>query len=190
MNKTLDNLTEIVSLLHQGGVILCPTDTIWGLSCKALDEHAVDKIYKLKSRDRHKPFILLMSDLTQLKEYVTDIHPRIEDLLIHYKKPVTFIHKAGVNLPSHLTNAEGTVAVRLTHDSVLQDLIRDLGSPIVSTSANVQGAPSPVNFNEIDQQIKEKVDYVFQTRQNDVTKRLASPIIRYSDEGELIFLRE
>ena len=73
---------------------------------------------------------------------------------------------------------------------MLQDLIRDLGSPIVSTSANVQGAPSPVNFNEIDQQIKEKVDYVFQTRQNDVTERLASPIIRYSDEGELIFLRE
>ena len=187
----LDNLTKVHRLLDTGGVVLCPTDTIWGLSCDAMNAESVKRIYKIKSRDEDKPLILLCGQLSELKKYVTDLHPRIEDLLIYYKNPVTIIHKAAATLPAHLVNKDGTVAIRLTQDETLQELIIDLGRPIVSTSANIQGEKSPITFSEISELIKSQVDYIFNSRRmENGTAVAASPIIKYNQEGQLFFIRE
>ena len=191
MNTYLDNLTKVHKLLDSGAVMLCPTDTIWGLSCDAMNVDSVNRIYEIKSRDKDKPLILLCGQLSQLKEYITDLHPRIEDLLIYYKKPVTIIHKAAPTLPSHLVSKDGTIAIRLTQDETLQVLIKDLGRPIVSTSANQQGNPSPATFDEISESIKSKVDYIFNSGRTANGKEVtASPIIKYDNEGQLFFIRE
>lgn len=190
MNSELDNLTEIVKLLKEGAVVLCPTDTIWGLSCDAMNLSSVRRIFDIKSRDLDKPLILLFSRVSEIKKYVSGLHPRIEDLLIYYRKPVTFIHKAGPILPKHLVNKDGTVAIRLTQDETLRELIDDLGHPIVSTSANVQGEASPSIYSEITDKVKSQVDYIFKSGRINGNNSLASPIIKYDKEGQLIFLRE
>lgn len=190
MNTYLDNLTKVQKLLDSGAIILCPTDTIWGLSCDAMNSESVRRIYDIKSRDLDKPLILLCGQLSELKKYTIDIHPRIEDLLIYYKKPVTIIHKAAPSVPAHLVNEDGTIAIRLTQDKTLQELIKDLGRPIVSTSANKQGEPSPMAFDTISETIKSKVDYIFKSRRAGTTHATASPIIKYDKEGQLFFIRE
>jgi len=190
MNSELDNLTKIVKLLDEGAVVLCPTDTIWGLSCDAMNLSSVRRIFDIKSRDLDKPLILLFSQVSEIKKYVKDLHPRVEDLLIYYQKPVTFIHRAGPKLPRHLVNKDGTVAIRLTQDDTLRELIDDLGRPIVSTSANIQGEPSPTGYPEITEKVKSQVDYIFKARRVNGTNASASQIIKYDKDGQLIFIRE
>ncbi len=189
MTNPVDDLKEIGQLLAHGKIILCPTDTIWGLSCDAFNKSAVERIYKIKKRDRTKPLILLVSNIAMLKKYASDIHPRVENLIVLYEKPLTVIHKASDQLPDYLVTDSGTIAIRLTKDKTLQELIDKLGKPIVSTSANIQGAPAPELFDMISEEIKSEADYVFYTNRAKGKRNNASTIIRYSEEGELIFLR-
>lgn len=191
MNQRIDDLTHVVELLLNGSVILCSTDTIWGLSCNALEEQAVDKIYEIKKRDKSKKMILLMDDLRQLRKYTTDVHPRVEDLIIHYTQPLTVIHKAASAVPPYLISEDGTIAVRLIRHKQLNQIISRLDCPIVSTSANIQGAPSPTHFEEIDAGIKAQVDHILHNEApGKKSPTVASTIIKYSSEGELIFIRE
>jgi len=124
-----------------------------------------------------------------LRKYASNIHPRVEDLIIHYNKPLTVIHKASHNVPSFLMNKDQTIAIRLTQSDLLQEIINGLSRPIVSTSANRQGDSSPACFQEIKSDIIEKVDYVCQSDRVSAQPKAASQIIRYTTEGELIFLR-
>lgn len=189
MTNPVDDLKEIGQLLALGKIILCPTDTIWGLSCDAFNKSAVERIYTIKKRDRTKPLILLVSSISMLKKFARNIHPRVENLIDLYEKPLTVIHEASDKLPDYLITDTGTIAIRLTKDETLQALISNLGKPIVSTSANLQGAPSPDYFDMISEDIKSEVDYVFYTNRSNGKKTSASTIIRYSEEGELFFLR-
>lgn len=187
MNLMLDDLHKVGQMIKEGAVILCPTDTIWGLSCDALNKDAVSKIYDIKERDRKKPLILIVNSIEMLKQYIVDIHPRIETLIEFYERPMSVIYKAK-NLPHYLINNDGTIAIRVTYDDMLIQLIEAANTPIVSTSANKQGTPSPRVFSEIDSTIVNAVDYVFNSRRNEFNSK-ASLIIKFNNEGELLFLR-
>lgn len=187
----LDNLTEIAAILREGGVILCPTDTIWGLSCDATQAAAVKRIFDIKQRDLNKPLIVLMSDLAEVKKYVSDLHPRIENLMAYHMQPLTIIHTAGPLMPRHLVGENGSIAIRLTSHPLLINLMQILGTPLVSTSANLQGSTTPKLYHEIGEDIKQQVDYTCRTdREPNGQVSSASQIIRYTQEGELIFIRE
>ncbi len=189
MSLYLDNVNIICSKLVAGQIVLCPTDTVWGISCDATNQASVEKVYKIKDRDRNKPLILLVDSLAMLRRYATDIHPRIEDLLIHYTKPLTIVHKASRQTPPYLLNIDQTIGIRLTRNELLKEIIGSLGRPIVSTSANRQGQKSPTVYNEISTYIKDEVDYIFQSGREITKPTAASQIVKYTSEGELIFLR-
>ncbi len=184
-----DDLPRIVKILKNGGIILCPTDTIWGLSCDALNEAAVSKIFSIKNRPKNKPLILLTHSLSQLKKYIVDIHPRIETLVHYHLRPLSIVYKASPNLPDYLKNEDGTVAIRVTKDPVLSEIIQLLDAPIVSTSANLSGDPLASRFDEIHPSVKQQVDYMFNMRRNE-TNFQSSMLISFDDEGELIFIRK
>jgi len=189
MPNKLDNLPAIVELIEKGGIILCPTDTIWGLSCDAFNENSVNKIYQIKQRENDKPFILLTDSVDNLKKYIKHIHPRIETLIHYHLRPISVVYDANDVLPPYLKNKDNTVAFRVTKDAMLCELIQKLNRPIVSTSANISGQSIPKQHADIDLKIIDKVDYVFKTGR--VKQNLqSSMLISFDEEGELIFLRK
>ena len=188
MHNFLDDINYLGSLLLNGKVILCPTDTIWGLSCNAFDKNAVDRIYKIKKRDRAKPFILLAKDIDQVKRYTKNLHPRIETLLSYYNKPLTVIHQAVDTFPRHLINEKNQVAIRICKHPLIQKVITNIDQLLVSTSANLQGQPTPLVLEEIPSLVKNKVDYICHDHKQE-NNRIASTIINYNSEGELFFVR-
>jgi len=161
----LDIIDEALEVVQKGGIILYPTDTIWGLGCDPFDQTAVDKILKLKNREPEKAFILLVSSVDMLKKYVLRLHPRIETLLSYHKRPLTIVYDNPVNLPESIIAKDGTIGIRVTTDSFCRHFIDKLGKPLVSTSANVSGQPFPPNFSAISTEIKEGVDHVVNLRQ-------------------------
>ena len=184
-----DDIDAISQLLFEGKIVLCPTDTIWGLSCDAFNESSVDEVFKIKKRNQSKRLILLVDSLTHLKKYIVSIHPRIENLIYLHQRPITIIYKANKNLPKHLVSEDGTIAIRITKDPILVQLIQNIGRPIVSTSANREGEPGPKYFDEINKNICNEVDYVFVRGRNSKTRSKPSLLIKYNEEGELHILR-
>lgn len=184
----IDNFEYIIDLLNQGKVILYPTDTIWGLGCDALNTDAIKKIYKIKQREMDKPFIVLVSSIEMLKEYIKDIHPRLETLLLYHKRPLTIIYPKGKNIPSILMKNE-KIAIRVVKEPVIAKLIEIFGRPIVSTSANIAGTDFPKIFNEIDKKIIDAVDYTIKYKQYETVPGEPSVIATYNKKGKLKFLR-
>lgn len=182
-------IDEAVAELRNGGIILYPTDTIWGVGCDACNETAVRKVFALKKRPIEKTAVLLVSSVEMLGHYVTDIHPKIYTLHDYHTRPVTVIYDHPQNLPAIHIAAEGTVAIRIVQDEFCKGLIDALGAPIVSTSANIGGEPFPSNFAEITDAVKEGVDYIVKYRQTDLEEREPSVIIKLSDKEEFDFLR-
>jgi len=183
-----DNFEKIIHYLNNGDIILFPTDTIWGLGCDIHNLKAIDKIYKIKNRPKNKPFIILVSDIEMIKEYVHEIHPRIETLLIYHNRPLTIIYKKGKNLPDILMK-NGNVAIRIVKDNVIADLIKAYGKPLVSSSANIAGEPFPKTFLEISNKITKSVDYIFKYKQSLLEEGEPSPIASYNKKGKLKFFR-
>ena len=180
-----DDLHAALTTLWQGGVILYPTDTIWGLGCDALCEDAVRRIYRIKQRNDSKALILLSDSLYSLQQYV--FVP--EHLSLCTDRPTTIIYPHARNLPSSLTAADGSIAFRLTAEPFSQTLCAALGHPLVSTSANRSGQPSPACFQDIDENLLREVDYVCRYRQNDTAKAAPSRIIRLLDDGTTAIIR-
>ena len=184
-------LEPIVETLTAGGLILYPTDTIWGIGCDATRADSIDRVYALKRRDPSKPLAILVADIAMLKEYVPVVHPRVETLLAYHARPLTIVFDQSRGLPPNLTGPGGSIAVRIPQDDFCVRLIRAFGKPVVSTSANVSGEPFPRHFGEISSQIIQGVDYVVKYRQKDKQMGEPSVIARISDpeRAELIFLR-
>lgn len=184
------DLEPTLSCLADGGLILYPTDTVWGIGCDATNEEAVEKVFELKKRDRSKPFVLLASSIAMLKKYVKRVHPRIETLLLYHSRPLTIIYEKGVDLAKNATAADGSVAIRIPNDVFCRELIERFGKPLVATSANISGTPFPVHFGQISSSVIMGVDKVVKHRQLDKEMREPSVIARLDREGELVFLRE
>lgn len=185
----MQSLTDILNTLESGGVILFPTDTIWGLGCCATNNDAVKRIFAIKKRDFSKPFPLLVSSIEMLRDYVQDIHPRIETLLSFHEYPLTLIYPKAKNLVPPAIDASGSVAIRLVKDEFCAQLIEKLGVPLVATSANFSGDAYPANYKKINLDLLNEVDLVVKHRQEEKSKGQPSVIAKYDQEGNLQFLR-
>jgi L-threonylcarbamoyladenylate synthase len=188
-----DDISEIVSLLEEGKIILYPTDTIWGIGCDATNEEAIEKISALKRRKPDKSYVMLVDSIEMLKLYAPKVHPRIETLLTFHDRPLTVVYDrfSGVTgLPPAARAADGSAAIRVAKDPFCQKLIAAFGKPLISTSANISGAPFPAHFGEISSEILAEVDYVVKFRQDDKEPREPSVIAKVDRRGELDFLRE
>ena len=185
-----EDVEAAVEALKSGGIILYPTDTIWGLGCDASNEESIKKIYGLKRRPEDKPLILLVDGIEMLKEYAADVHPRIETLLSLHERPLTVVYRKVKGLPGILYAQGSTVAIRIVMDSFCKEMIRTFGGPIVSTSANLSGTPYPAHFGEIDQAVINGVDYVVKHRQDEHIPGTPSVVATFNAKGQLDFLRD
>lgn len=183
------DIKNSISCMQQHGVILYPTDTIWGLGCDVMDIEAIRKIYEIKKRDEHKSFVLLMTDVKQLNQFIASPLPDIDSILEQFEQPTTIIYPDAINLPNELIGPNQTIAVRITKDPFCRSLIKRLRRPIVSTSANLSGQQSPLFFERIDEEIKQKTDYIVKWRQEDTTPSQASSIYKLNKDGSLDKIR-
>lgn len=187
MEKELEKTLKIVA---KGGLILYPTDTIWGIGCDATNAKAVKKIYTIKNRIESKNMIILLADYDQLEKYVDFVPPIAADLIQSFNKPLTIIYEGAKKLASNLIADDGTIAIRIVKHEFCRALIRKLGKPLVSTSANFSGTPSPLFFRYIPEQLKTKVDYVVNLEQDVTIANKASTIIKLEKSGKYSVIRE
>ncbi|WP_299620606.1 L-threonylcarbamoyladenylate synthase [uncultured Tenacibaculum sp.] len=181
-------INETVKALENGSTILYPTDTVWGLGCDATNEEAVKEIYKIKNREESKSLIVLVSSLSMLKKYVTVPNAAI-NLLKKAEKPTTIIYQNPTGIANNIINKEdNTLAIRIAQDEFCENLIESFGKPIVSTSANVSGNPTPKSFSQIEQSILDDVDYIVNLHQNKVSEK-SSTILKIEGE-KVIVIRE
>ena len=185
-----DDINNAVKVINEGGIILYPTDTIWGIGCDALNSDAVSRIYKIKERVDSKSMLILVNSANMLERYVDEIPEIAFDLVEVSEKPLTIIYDKARNLPSNLIGSDGSIGIRITNEEFSNNLITRFRKPIVSTSANISGMQSPSFFAEIDKRIIESVDYVVKFRQNERTKAMSSGIIKLSNSGEIKIIRE
>lgn len=183
------DIDACLEILDAGGLILYPTDTIWGIGCDATNEMAVEKIYRLKQRPDHKPMVILMADEREILQYVTQPDLQVFDYIKGVSKPITVVYEGGVGLADQLLADDRSVAIRITSDSFCKHVIKRFRKPIVSTSANLSGYPAPRSFQDIDPLIKEGVDYVVRYRQSDDNYYKPSSVVRWDKNGELIIIR-
>ena len=179
---------EALDVLKKGGVILYPTDTIWGIGCDATSEEAVMRIYQLKKREDSKSMIILMADEREVLQYVAAPDLAVFDFLEEQTRPTTIIFEGAIGLPSNLIAADGSIAIRIVKDPFCRHLIRRLRKPIVSTSANISGQGSPASFADFPLQIIKAVDHVVKWRQDDHSNSLPSQIIRWVN-GRVEYIR-
>lgn len=187
---TITDLESAVATLKAGGVILYPTDTVWGIGCDATRQEAVERIYSIKRRIDSKAMISLVSDAAMLEKWVDDIPEQALQLADVAVRPLTIIYDHPRGLASGLLAADGSAAIRIASDEFCQSLCRRLRRPIVSTSANISGKPAPGSFAGIDAEIKEAVDYVATSgRQAAGSDNRPSSVIKISDGGIIKILR-
>ncbi|MDD4141775.1 MAG: L-threonylcarbamoyladenylate synthase [Bacteroidales bacterium] len=186
MNKIV---SETVEILRNGGTILYPTDTIWGIGCDATNEKAVDKIFKIKKRPPEKSPILLIDDELKLFDYVIGIPPTAIDLINSVRNPISIIYPKAKNLPRNVISPDGSIAIRVVRHTFCKRLINILGKPIVSTSANFSGQPTPLSFNDINKELISEVDYVVSRDMEESIEVRPSTLIRFNEDGEFEVLR-
>lgn len=172
-----------------GGLILYPTDTIWGIGCDATNEEAVRRVYELKRRSDHKAMLLLMDSSAKLNYYVQEVPDVAWDLIELADSPLTVIYNGARNVAPNLLAADGSVGIRITQEEFSHKLCERFRKPLVSTSANVSGDPSPANFSEISETIKTGVDYIVRYRQDDLSKAAPSHIIKLGAGGLVKIIR-
>jgi L-threonylcarbamoyladenylate synthase len=182
------DILKCLEVLKEGGIILYPTDTIWGLGCDATNEGAVKKVYSLKRRPDEKSMIVLVSNEKEILKYVAQPDLSVFDYLKAAQKPTTVIYDGAIGLADNLISKDGSIAIRVCKDEFCKHLIRRFRKPIVSTSANISGEPSPKSFAGINETIKAKVDHVVQYRQDDKTPAAPSSLIKW-EKGKPVVLR-
>jgi L-threonylcarbamoyladenylate synthase len=183
------DIEACLRVLESGGLILYPTDTIWGIGCDATNEAAVAKIFDLKKRPDSKALIVLIADERSLLQYVASPHIEVFDYIQGVSKPTTIIYENAIGLASNLLAEDGSVGIRICADEFCKHLIKRFRKPIVSTSANVSGFPPPKVFSDIDIAVKEGVDYVVHYRQDDTIPVEPSAVVKYNKDGSFTILR-
>ena len=183
------DIEACLRVLESGGLILYPTDTIWGIGCDATNESAVEKIFALKKRIETKALIVLIADERSLLQYVASPHIEVFDYIQGVSKPTTIIYENAIGLASNLLAEDGSVGIRICADEFCKHLIKRFRKPIVSTSANVSGFPPPKVFSDIDIAVKEGVDYVVHYRQDDTIPVEPSAVVKCNKDGHFTILR-
>jgi L-threonylcarbamoyladenylate synthase len=185
-----DDIKKALEVLKNGGVILYPTDTIWGIGCDATNEKAVSRIYKIKRREDSKSMLVLMENPALLDRYVDDVPEIAWDLVEISTTPLTVIYPNAKNLAPNLISEDGSIGIRFTKESFTSQLLQRFRRPLVSTSANISGEKSPAFFAEISEEIKKQVDYIVEYRQGDSTPAKPSSIIKLGPGGRIDIIRK
>ena len=180
---------EAVEVLRRGGLILYPTDTIWGIGCDAGNYEAVQNIFKIKKREAGRSMLILASDINMVERYVSDLPEIAIQLFEVTDTPLTVILPGSRNLSEGLMAEDGSIGIRIPDDPFCLEVLRRFRRPIVSTSANFSGDPSPQNFMEINPGLIDKMDYVVQWRQDEMSQNIPSSIIKFYDNGTFEIIR-
>ena len=176
--------------MREGGVILYPTDTIWGIGCDATNEDAVRRVYEIKQRQDSKAMLVLVDSSVKVDFYVRDVPEVAWDLIDLADKPLTIIYSGARNLAANLLAEDGSVGIRATNEDFSKRLCQQFRKAIVSTSANISGQPSPKNFSEISEEVKSAVDYIVGYRQEEMSNPKPSSIIKLDKGGVIKIIRE
>ena len=190
MNKDwIEDIKKACQVMQEGGVILYPTDTIWGIGCDATNEEAVRRVYEIKHRADSKAMLVLVDTAVKVDYYVQDVPAVAWDLIDVADKPLTIIYSGARNLAPNLLAEDGSVGIRVTGEEFSKALCFRFRKAIVSTSANVSGRPSPRTFAEIDEEIKQAVDYIVEARRDETALARPSSIIKLGQGGEVKIIR-
>ena len=176
--------------MREGGVILYPTDTIWGIGCDATNEDAVRRVYEIKQRQDSKAMLVLVDSSVKVDFYVRDVPEVAWDLIDLADKPLTIIYSGARNLAANLLAEDGSVGIRVTNEDFSKRLCQQFRKAIVSTSANISWQPSPKNFSEISEEVKSAVDYIVGYRQEEMSNPKPSSIIKLDKGGVIKIIRE
>ena len=185
-----EDIKRAVEVMRKGGVILYPTDTVWGIGCDATNAEAVQKVYEIKRRDDSKALICLVDSDARLQRYVRDVPNVAWDLMELATKPTTVILDNAVNLAPNLIAEDGSIAMRITREEFSKELCFRMQKPIVSTSANISGEPAAQNYCDISEEILNAVDYVCQSRRQEHKPHTPSSIIKLAENGEVTIIRK
>lgn len=188
--KQEDDIKKAIEVMRQGGVILYPTDTVWGIGCDATNAEAVAKVYALKRRDDSKALICLVDSDNRLQRYVRNVPDVAWQLIEVVEKPTTLILDGAVNLAPNLIAEDGSIGIRVTKEAFSRELCYRFQKAIVSTSANVSGEPAAQNYCDISQEILDGVDYVCQSRRQEHKPHTPSSIIKLAADGEVTIIRK
>ena len=183
------DIRHCLKVLHNGGVILYPTDTVWGLGCDATSPEAVEKIYQIKQRTQTSSMLVLLAHEGDLCRYVREVPPVAYQLIEVSDKPLTLIYPEAKNLAKNLTAEDGSIGIRIVRDAFCEKLLTAFRKPIVSTSANLHGKPTPGTFSEIGEEILLQADYVVGWKQEDRTRAKPSSLVKIGASGEIQILR-
>ena len=186
MNEAIKKALEV---LRNGGVILYPTDTVWGIGCDATNDEAVNRIYEIKKRNDQKSMLILLDNIAKLDRYVSDVPDLAYDLIEMSDKPLTIIYEKSKGLSENASKKDESIGVRITKEAFSKRLVEQFKRPIISTSANISGEASPTCFSEISEEIKSAVDYVVEFRQED-EKAVPSSIIMLGNNSSIKVIRE
>jgi len=187
MRQEINNALEV---LKNGGVILYPTDTVWGLGCDATNEEAVAKVNAIKGRSADKSLIILLDNENKLQSYVAEIPEVAYELIEYAENPMTIVFSGAKNLAKNVINADGTIGIRIVTHDFCEQLLQRFRKPIVSTSANLSGEPTPKFFDEISENVKDAVDYIVNFDQENRTEKKPSTIIKLGPSGQFEFIRK
>ncbi len=187
--ESKEDIRRAIEVMNQGGIILYPTDTIWGLGCDATNPEAVKRIYEIKQRTDAKALISLVDSETKVQFYVKEVPDVAWDVMELSEKPMTVVFDGGRNLAPNLLAEDGSVAIRITKEAFSKELCMRMKRAVVSTSANISGQPAPRCFSEISEEIKKAVDYICTSRQDEPPTQTASSIIKLGAGGEVTIIR-
>lgn len=183
-------LEEVVELLRKGGIILYPTDTVWGIGCDSTNDEAIAKIYALKEREEEKSMLVIMDSLDRVSLFFDNPPTVAWELLEMSDKPLTLILDKPKGVSTKLISSDGSLAMRIADHDFCKAVIRKLGKPLVSTSANISGEPSPLKFSQISEKIKSGVDMVIDTKYEGTQSRKPSSIIKLTEDLRVTIIRE
>lgn len=185
-----DDIKKAVEVMKNGGVILYPTDTVWGIGCDATNAEAVAKVYKIKQRDDSKALICLVDSDARLQRYVRNAPEVAWNVMELATKPTTVIFDEAVNLAPNLIAEDGSIAMRITNEEFSKELCYRFQKPIVSTSANISGQPAAQNYCDISEELLNAVDYVCFSRRQEHKPHTPSSIIKIKNNGEIDIIRK
>ena len=184
-----EEINKVLTVLENGGIILYPTDTIWGIGCDAKNEAAIHRIYEIKKRIHSKSLIILLDDDRKLNRFVREVPEVVWDILDYATKPTTVIYPEAINLPKNIVASDGSIAIRITKNGFCRKLIQRFKNPIVSTSANIAGSEAPKDFKDIAPEILKAVDHVVNLDAFEKNNE-PSTIIKIGLKGELNIIRK
>lgn len=183
------DIEQCLAVLRSGGTIVYPTDTIWGIGCDATDAAAVEKVINIKNRPQHKSFVVLVADENDILTYTASPDLEVFNYLQQTKKPTTVIYEHAIGLAENAVADDGSVAIRIVQDEFCRHLIKRLRKPLLSTSANLSGEPSPAIYADISRHILESVDFIVEHRRNETTPAQPSSIIKWHENGKFTIIR-